>query len=80
LPHYVAANSAVEALSRMVSVEYPDLRVVIARPPRLLTDLTNSPLAPEDGHDPSAISAYLVERLAGALGNHGGVELIENFG
>jgi NAD(P)-dependent dehydrogenase (short-subunit alcohol dehydrogenase family) len=39
--HYVAAKSAVEGLMRALAVEHSEIRFVIVRPPRMLTDQTN---------------------------------------
>ncbi|HMP81268.1 MAG TPA: SDR family NAD(P)-dependent oxidoreductase [Verrucomicrobiota bacterium] len=39
--HYVAAKSALEGLMRVLALEFRDLKFLIARPPRMLTDQTN---------------------------------------
>jgi NAD(P)-dependent dehydrogenase (short-subunit alcohol dehydrogenase family) len=39
--HYVAAKSALEGLMRALALEFRDLRFLIVRPPRMLTDQTN---------------------------------------
>jgi NAD(P)-dependent dehydrogenase (short-subunit alcohol dehydrogenase family)/acyl dehydratase len=41
--HYVVAKVAIEALAREIAAEYAGVRLMIARPPRLLTDMTNAP-------------------------------------
>ena len=57
--HYVAAKVAVEALAREVAANQGKLRLMIARPPRLLTDLTNTP-----GIRGATVA---VERIAGLI-------------
>ena len=42
-PHYVAAKGALEGLAQWVAATRPGVRVVIARLPKLLTGMTNSP-------------------------------------
>ncbi|MCU1485139.1 MAG: fabG 2 [Actinomycetia bacterium] len=43
-PHYVAAKGAVEGLARAAANDRPGVRFLVARPPRLLTDMTNTPI------------------------------------
>ena len=62
-PHYVAAKGAVEALARVAAVEQPDARVLVVRPPKLLTELVNTPLGRQDALAPEAFAASLVRRL-----------------
>lgn len=42
-PHYVALKAAAEGLARVAALQYPQIRVVIARPGKILTDLVNTP-------------------------------------
>ncbi len=44
--HYVAAKTAVEGLFRVLAREFPGLRFLNVRPPRMLTDPTNLPYDP----------------------------------
>lgn len=72
--HYVAAKLAGEAFMRAAAIEAPQLRSVVARPPRMLTDQTNPiadlrPLA-----RPIEVATALVGRI-GALDAGGYVEL-----
>ncbi len=65
-PHYVAAKCAVEGLARVAAAEHPNARVMVVRPPKLLTELVNTPLGRQDAVAPDAFAAALVERLLDA--------------
>jgi NAD(P)-dependent dehydrogenase (short-subunit alcohol dehydrogenase family) len=58
-PHYVAAKGALEGLARTVAAR-GRVRVLIARPPRLDTDLMNTPGIPGDALAPEAVAAAIV--------------------
>jgi NAD(P)-dependent dehydrogenase (short-subunit alcohol dehydrogenase family) len=64
-PHYVSAKAAIEALARVAALQYPSISTLVVRPPRLLTDLTNtpSPLSRQDVLSPDIIAARIVRRL-----------------
>lgn len=62
-PHYVAAKCAVEGLARTAAAEQPHARVMVVRPPKLLTELVNTPLGRQGAVAPEAYAATLVERL-----------------
>jgi NAD(P)-dependent dehydrogenase (short-subunit alcohol dehydrogenase family)/acyl dehydratase len=62
-PHYVASKCAVEALARVAAVEQPAARVLVVRPPKLLTELVNTPLGRQDALAPEDFAARLVRRL-----------------
>src|SRR5262249_457730 len=51
-PHYVAAKRAVEMLAQVASLQYPRVRTLIVRPPKLLTALTNTPMGRLDAASP----------------------------
>lgn len=65
--HYVAAKAAIEALIAVVAKEHPKIRMVIVRPPPMLTDQTNVtgraavPLA-----SPAEVAVRLVAALQGS--------------
>jgi NAD(P)-dependent dehydrogenase (short-subunit alcohol dehydrogenase family) len=65
-PHYVSAKCALEGLVAAASAEYPTVRFVIMRPPRLRTDLTSTPL----GRQGSLAAAVAANRLIAALIGH----------
>lgn len=62
-PHYLAAKQAVETLARVASLQYPRVRTLIARPPKLLTTLTNTPMGRLGACSPREFSNRLAERL-----------------
>ena len=62
-PHYVAAKCAVEALARVAAVEQPEARLLVVRPPKLLTELVNTPMGRQDALAPEHFAARLVRRL-----------------
>lgn len=81
-PHYVSAKAALEALVRVAALEYPSVKFLIVRPPRLLTDLTNTPLGRTGSMDPAHVAARLVEVLAenaAAVVGRGEVKYLDRF-
>lgn len=62
-PHYVAAKCAVEGLARVAAAEHAKARVMVVRPPKLLTELVNTPLGRQDAVAPETFAAALVARL-----------------
>ncbi|WP_437650992.1 SDR family NAD(P)-dependent oxidoreductase [Sorangium sp. So ce362] len=64
-PHYVSAKCAVEGLTRTAALQYPDVGFLVARPPRLRTDLTQTTLAREEPLEPEVVAASIVRRLFG---------------
>lgn len=77
-PHYVAAKCAVEALARVAAVEHPGARVMVVRPPKLLTELVNTPLGRQDALAPEDFAARLVRRLL--EGGEGSREVLVDLG
>ena len=71
-PHYVAAKCALEGLVSTVAVEYPQVKCLIARPSRLVTELTNTPLGRKGAVDPGVTAATLVQWLLTARGDFAG--------
>ncbi|MGH9269046.1 MAG: SDR family NAD(P)-dependent oxidoreductase, partial [Acidimicrobiales bacterium] len=65
-PHYVAAKASCEALLRAVVNQHRAVSGLIVRPPPLLTDLTNTPLARRAAVPPEPLAAAVVRRLSGA--------------
>ena len=64
--HYVAAKSAAEGLLRALAVELKGPQLLVARPPRMLTDQTNLPF--QRGNLPSSVEVAkaLLEALVAA--------------
>jgi NAD(P)-dependent dehydrogenase (short-subunit alcohol dehydrogenase family) len=64
-PHYVSAKCAIEGFARVVAQAHRHVRVLIVRPPRLATDLTNTPLGHTGAVPPERIAAAIIRALAG---------------
>jgi NAD(P)-dependent dehydrogenase (short-subunit alcohol dehydrogenase family) len=62
-PHYVAVKSAAEALLRVVAQLYRRPGYLIVRPPKLATDMTNTPFGGKDALAPAVVA----ERIAACL-------------
>ena len=61
--HYVAAKSAAEAVMRSLAEEYSDLRFLIFRAPRMLTDQTNTVVPIQNMSSPSDVAKVLLDCL-----------------
>lgn len=66
--HYVAAKQALEGLLHAMAEERPKVRAMFVRPPRLLTDMTNSPIGQETALPADLYAAELVKALLKAPG------------
>ncbi len=62
-PHYIAAKQSVEMLARVGVMQHPRVRLVIARPPKLLTALTNTPMGRRGALLPEVFAGRVVECL-----------------
>lgn len=63
-PHYIAAKSAIEGLVRWASVHYPLVQGVIVRPPKLLTDQTNTALGRQGAMRVERVAVSIVQGLS----------------
>lgn len=63
-PHYVAAKCAIEGLARTLAIANDNINVIIIRPPRLQTNLTNVPMGHIGAIRPERVAAELVSQLA----------------
>jgi NAD(P)-dependent dehydrogenase (short-subunit alcohol dehydrogenase family)/acyl dehydratase len=64
-PHYLSAKYAVEGLTRAAATDQRAASYLIVRPPRLLTDLLNTPLGREGATPPERVAARIVQHLMG---------------
>ena len=62
-PHYAAAKGALERLADWTAVAAPGVRSVVARLPKMLTGMTNSPSMRLGATAPDAIARRLITRL-----------------
>jgi NAD(P)-dependent dehydrogenase (short-subunit alcohol dehydrogenase family)/acyl dehydratase len=76
-PHYITAKSALEGLVRAALASARHVRALIVRPPRLLTDLVNSPGAHHTTLEPEVVAATVVSQLARPAGP--GISLLDDF-
>ena len=77
-PHYVAAKCAIEGLMRTAALAYKDVGFLIVRPPRLLTDMTNTPMGRLGALGVEWAAAIILQRLLSApVAN--AVELLDVF-
>jgi NAD(P)-dependent dehydrogenase (short-subunit alcohol dehydrogenase family) len=63
LPHFTAAKAAVEGLARWTAATMPAARVLVARVPKMRTDLVNTPSARRSAAAPEAVAAAVAQRL-----------------
>jgi NAD(P)-dependent dehydrogenase (short-subunit alcohol dehydrogenase family)/acyl dehydratase len=77
-PHYLAAKGALEALAAVAALEFPSVAFHVLRPPRLLTDLTNTPLGRQSAIPPARVAAATVRALL-APAEPGTVSLLEEI-
>lgn len=76
--HYVTAKTALEGLVRSLATEYPGIRCLLARPPRLRTTLTHAPLSGEEPVEPETAATAVVTRLiARSEDRPAGAELLD---
>jgi NAD(P)-dependent dehydrogenase (short-subunit alcohol dehydrogenase family) len=65
-PHYVALKAAVEGLIRAAAADNPEVAFAIARPGKLYTDMTNTPVGRLDAEDPLSAAHRILQAAAGA--------------
>ena len=62
-PQYIAAKSAIEGYARVAPLQYQRIESLIVRPPKLLTDMTNTPLGRSGTTPPEEFAIQLANRL-----------------
>jgi NAD(P)-dependent dehydrogenase (short-subunit alcohol dehydrogenase family) len=74
--HYVAAKAAAEGLVLALASEYPSIRFITVRPPKLLTDMTNDIIPGMRGQSPEGVVATILKAIENPAGttNHAIVE------
>ena len=75
-PHYVAVKAASEGLIRVAAKQHRKPGYLIVRPPKLLTDMTNTPFGARDALDPGVIASALLERLIMPANTPGEAEML----
>jgi NAD(P)-dependent dehydrogenase (short-subunit alcohol dehydrogenase family) len=77
-PHYVAAKGAIEALVAAAAAGHRSTRFLVVRPPRMWTDLVNTPLGRQGALAPAAVASRILERLV-ATRDTARPEVLESF-
>ena len=78
-PHYVAGKRAIEGFVEVAARQRRDVAFLVVRPPKLVTDLTNTPLGRAGAIAPEVIAAAIAARLADDRRPEEPVELMETF-
>lgn len=78
LPQYVGAKMAMEGFIMSAAKTHSDVRFCIVRPPRLKTDMNNTPLGLLGAIEPQQAAGEILERIS-ATERRPGVEIIENL-
>jgi NAD(P)-dependent dehydrogenase (short-subunit alcohol dehydrogenase family) len=79
LAHYLTAKSAAEGLTLALSEEFKRTRFVVLRPPRMLTDQTNTGYHLRPVHSPIRVAARLLEALRAPCRLNGNYEELDLF-
>jgi len=77
-PHYTSAKYAIEGLTKVAAAEYEDVKFVIVRPPKLLTDQTNTPLGRQGAVSVEKVASSIVQHLKKTLENSH-IDILENI-
>jgi NAD(P)-dependent dehydrogenase (short-subunit alcohol dehydrogenase family)/acyl dehydratase len=77
-PHYVAAKSAIEGLMRSLVARGAAAHGMVVRPPKLLTDQTNTPMGKTGAVIPEQIAAKVVSLLLEEPAQRD-VQVVEDF-
>lgn len=76
--HFVCAKGAIEGLTRSMAVSYDAMHFLIVRPPKMRTELTNTPIGRQGAIAPELVAARVIQHLCRSLSvEH--VDIIENF-
>ncbi len=79
LPHYVSAKHAIEGLMRVAAVEYSNVSNLLVRPPKLLTDQTNTPMGRQGAIASEVVAVKLIQSLIDNIANPGQIEILEQW-
>jgi NAD(P)-dependent dehydrogenase (short-subunit alcohol dehydrogenase family) len=77
-PQYVSAKCAIEGLVRVAAAQVPAVRFWIVRPPKLLTDMTNTPMARLHTIPPEKVARVVLDRIHGPMSD-GNLQVVEEF-
>ena len=74
-PHYSAAKAATEMLAQTAAQQYPNIKVRVFRPDRMLTEMTNTPAGRQGSLSPAKV-AVAICREASDLNAKAGFALV----
>ncbi|MBS0172253.1 MAG: SDR family NAD(P)-dependent oxidoreductase [Nitrospira sp.] len=77
-PQYIATKSAVEGLTRWSALHHPKVRHLIVRPPKLLTDQTNTTMGRQGAMAAEQAAASIVRHICSAPRSHT-AEILDTF-
>jgi NAD(P)-dependent dehydrogenase (short-subunit alcohol dehydrogenase family) len=77
-PHYVAAKRAIEGLVTSAVKQFANIHLLIVRPPRLLTDQTNSSTGREGALAVESVATKIISRIVGTA-PYQGPEVLDVF-
>jgi NAD(P)-dependent dehydrogenase (short-subunit alcohol dehydrogenase family) len=77
-PHYVTAKFAIEGLVHWAAVHYPKTQSLVVRPPKLLTDQTNTTLGRQGAMPIEQAAAAIVRHLCNSTTSQG-VQVLDTF-
>jgi NAD(P)-dependent dehydrogenase (short-subunit alcohol dehydrogenase family) len=65
-PHYVALKAAVEGLAQTAAVAHPKVTIWIARPGRISTGLSDTPLSRLEAEPPADVARRILQKVYGS--------------
>ena len=77
-PHYVTAKCAIEGLAQWAAVHSPKVHTLIVRPPKLLTDQTNTTVGRQGAMEIERAAAAIVGRIS-CPDSSSTVQILETF-
>jgi NAD(P)-dependent dehydrogenase (short-subunit alcohol dehydrogenase family) len=66
-PHYIAAKRAIEGIAEVAALQYPHVSVLVVRPEKMLTAMTNTPMGRRGALPPALLAARIAQRLVRPL-------------
>lgn len=63
-PHYVAAKRAAEAIAEVALLQYPRIGMLIVRPDKMLTAMTNTPMGKRGATPPASVAKLIADQVA----------------
>lgn len=77
-PHFASAKGAIEGLTQVLAAEYERVSFLLVRPPRMRTELTNTPMSRQGSLAPEHVAIKVVTRLCQSTPADR-LEIVEDF-